>query len=1220
MLNKIYSYILILIFLTTTDIVSQYGSINIDEYIQDAEVFEENQLQHLPTLIPFGNLQAAIEKKEVDSKYYQTLNGKWKFKLENTPYTFPEDFYEVNFNDSNWNNISVPSVWQMQGFDHLIYRNVPMEFAPYEPPKVPKELNPTGCYRRNFDVGSDWSRRKTILHFDGVKSNAFIWLNGEYVGYDEGGMTTAEFDITDFIKEKDNQITVLVTRWSSGSYLEDQDMWRYSGIFRDIYLYSKPSVSISDLTVVTDFDTEYLNANLILKPAVNSSTNSEERKFKIRYSLLDGELKKIVEETSQTISDNKIEINRLIKSPHEWSDEKPYLYTLILELLDDNGKSLEIIKKKIGFRELEIKNGQACINGKAVYFRGVNRHEHHPDFSGAVTREIMLKDIFLMKQNNINAVRTSHYPNSPLWYELCDEYGIYVQDEVNAECHYKEYWFPGLEFYHAAFMDRFSGMIQRDKNHPCVVMWSTGNECGLAEIHYKMNDYARLNDGTRFMIHQSNTPDGEAPYVDIIGPRYPTIASLRNIGMQSHKPVVMGEYAHAMGNSLGHFDEHWNLIYSIPSLQGGFIWDWVEQGISANLKLTPDYSDNRIISAVMGNPALVDGLKGKALKLSGLDDWIEIYNDPIFDSLENDITIEFWIKPDKWFIENPIITRANQFGVTQRHSDSISFYINEYNNSITTSLPSNWENNWHFIKAEYNGKEMHLFIDDELKVSSSYNQKLRYVHYPVNIGRDYFLNTDQHLGWISNCAIDEIVISGIINGMKKQLLNLPLDEININEKFVYYGISSSSCDGLISADRTPQPELHQMKKSQAPIQFALSDDGSKIIFKNYYSFTDLNEIDFNWSLYSNGKKVKNGKLNVSCSPLNKVLLDNPVNPRNFKKDEENILEVTANYRNDSQCTAKGDEINFEQFILSTVLPTEKYKGLKTPLKMVETNEELKFTNETISYTVNKTNGELFITSRKSNSVINLNGPKLNIWRAPISNERVDWGKAESEDWYAAGLNILILDSSDVKFIKQPNQVTTKVKQYYRLPGNNDYIVNQFNYTISLNGIIKINHMVEFLGYFNMEWLPRVGMQFNLSKSCRSVEWYGRGPFETYPDRKTGAKIGWFNLSVDSFYVPYVTPEDYGNRTDVQMLNLITDKAKAFTITSGEQFNFSVTPYQNIERAVYPFQLKEGNELTLNIDYKITGVGDTPVPVLPKYRTYPINYNYSIILIPEVSDK
>ncbi|MHA2101201.1 MAG: glycoside hydrolase family 2 TIM barrel-domain containing protein, partial [Candidatus Kariarchaeaceae archaeon] len=726
---------------------AQYGQINIDDYIQNATVFEENQLPQLPILIPFENYLAALTRLEKESEYYQSLNGEWKFLFENTPYIFPVDFYGDNFDDSEWDEIKVPAVWQLQGHDHLMYRNVPMEFVPYDPPNVPKELNPSGCYRRTFDINKDWIGRKIILHFDGVKSNVFVWINGKYLGYDEGGMTPAEYDITDFVSEKNNQVTVLVTRWSSGSYLEDQDMWRYSGIYRDVYIYSKPSVSFSDLTVITDFDNLYTDSELILNTAVNSSSALSEQ-YKLKFTLLDSLKNEIVSETFM-IEKQRSTITKEIKQPHQWSDEKPYLYTLILELLNSNNESIEIIKKKIGFRELEIINGKACLNGKPIYIKGVNRHEHHPDFSGAITKEMMIKDILLMKQNNVNAVRTSHYPDSPLWYELCDEYGILVLDEVNAECHYREYWFPNLEFYHDAYMNRMIGMVQRDKNHPSIIIWSTGNECGLGEIHYRMQDYARTNDPTRFIMHQSNNPDGEAPYVDIIGPRYPTISRLRHIALTTDKPVVMGEYAHAMGNSLGQFDELWDLIFSMDKLQGGFVWDWVDQGLNKKLILTPDGSKYNIISAVMGNPTIIEGMKGKAIKLSGLDDWIEVYNHPVFDELTNDITIEFWIKPDKWFIENPIVTRSNQFGITQKHPDSLSFYVNSYQNSITTILPSDWNNKWHKVKAEYDGKQMKLFIDDELKVTKDYKNNLEYTRYPVNIGRDYSKNTDQHLGWIS---------------------------------------------------------------------------------------------------------------------------------------------------------------------------------------------------------------------------------------------------------------------------------------------------------------------------------------------------------------------------------------------------------------------------------------------------------------------------------------
>ncbi len=1203
--NKKYLVLLLIIF--TNGSFAQYGQINIDDYIQDARVFEENQLPLLPILIPFENYQSALIKDEIESEYYQSLNGEWKFKFEYTPYIFPKNFYEKNFDDTKWNEIKVPSVWQTEGYDHLMYRNIPMEFAPYDPPNVPKEINPTGCYRRIFDIKKEWNGRKIILHFDGVKSNAFVWINGKYLGYDEGGMTPAEFDITDFITDKNNQLTVLATRWSSGSYLEDQDMWRYSGIYRDVYIYSKPSVSISDLTIITDFDKEYKNANLILKIATNSSSSG---KYNLKCTLLDFEKNQIFSESAPIENLNATFIKD-IKLPNQWSDEKPYLYTLVIELLNPQNESVEIIKKKIGFRELELINGKACLNGKPVYFKGVNRHEHHPDFSGTITREMMIKDIFLMKQNNVNAVRTCHYPDSPLWYDLCDEYGILLQDEVNAECHYKEDWFPTLEFYHNAFMNRFIGMVQRDKNHPSVVMWSTGNECGLNEIHYKMQDYARANDPTRFIMHQANNPDGEAPYVDIIGPRYPTVSRLKHIALTTQKPVVMGEYAHAMGNSLGQFDELWDLIFSMDKLQGGFVWDWVDQGLNTKLILTPDISKYKITSAVIGNPSYIEGQKEKAIKFSGLDDWIEVYNHPVFDELTNNISIEFWIKPDKWFIENPIVTRSYQFGVTQKYPDSLSFYINNYWNHITTSLPSNWEGSWHKVKAEYDGKEMKLFIDDELKVSKDYDRNFRFTQHPVNVGRDISRNTDQHLGWISNCAIDELVISGNINNQNEVILNLPFNETIDGGNFVYYGASSFDCNGVIFHDRTPQPELFQMKKSQSPIKFELKDH--KIIITNRYSFTNLSEIDFNWFLYSDGKLVKNGSFKIDCAPLSSITIKSPVEEINSTKNEEYILELTANVREPKPWAAKGDEITFEQFILSTVSFFEKVSIKDGEVNFEETSDEFLVHTGKTDFSINKKTGELIIS--KDSEVIT-SGPELNVWRAPISNERVDWGRAESEAWYQTGLNRIILDSVDLQQNKEGGNFNFYLKQSYRLPENEDYIINQFTYTFYANGAVRINQKVDFIGYFHYEWLPRVGMKFKIPKSFENVSWYGRGPFENYPDRKTGAKIGLHKLSVDSFYVPYVQPENYGNRTDVRWLKLLDKNDKDYTIISEEPFNFSVTPFSDMERAVYPFQLKEDEMLTLNIDYKITGVGDTPVPTLPKYRTYPVSYDYSIYIIPD----
>ncbi len=647
---------------------------------------------------------------------------------------------------------------------------------------------------------------------------------------------------------------------------------------------------------------------LILK--LNKSTDEN---YKVKYTLLDKDKKTFSSKTFDILNKDTLSISNLINNPHQWSDEKPYLYTLVLELINPQGKVVEIDKKKIGFRKLKMINGLACLNGKPLVIRGVNRHEHNPDLGRTVTKEIMLKDIMLMKQNNINSVRCSHYPNSPLWLDLCDEYGIMLMDEVNAECHYTENNFSSRENYFKSYMDRFIGMMQRDKNHASVIIWSTGNECGLGKPHYMMNDYARANDPTRFVMHQSNVPDGEAPYVDIIGPRYPTPSTLMHIGLTSAKPVVMGEYEHAMGNSVGHFDEFWNMIYTLPKLQGGYIWDWVDQGLNEQLTLVKDKSKYNIQSAIMGRPEIIDGVSGKAIKLSGLDDWVEVYNDPIFDSLYDSLEIDFAIKADKWYPPNTIISRASQFGVRQPSADSLSFYINNYKNCVTVGVPDDWTTKWHNVKATFNGDELKLFIDGNLKGTHKYHWHLDYSHFPINIGRNEEEDAEQHLGWISNCAIDEVKIYKDLNE-KELILNLDFEDLSKKVNADFYGSSSFDCNGLIFSNRVPQPELYQVKKSQSPIRFELADEKSvKVKIKNYFNFTDLNEFNFNWYLYEHGKLKSNGTVDVNCKPLNDAIVSIPVNLN--IDDNEKILEIDADLKDKQSWAEAGYEIAFEQFVI-----------------------------------------------------------------------------------------------------------------------------------------------------------------------------------------------------------------------------------------------------------------------------------------------------------------
>jgi beta-galactosidase len=822
----------------------------------------------------------------------------------------------------------------------------------------------------------------------------------------------------------------------------------------------------------------------------------------------------------------------------------------------------------------------------------------------------MIEEIKLLKRFNFNAVRTSHYPNSPDWYDLCDEYGILLMDEVNAECHYTEYVFPSREDYFDAFMDRFIAMVQRDKNHPSVVVWSTGNECGLDKPHYAMAEYIKKYDPTRFLMHQSNWPDGEAPYVDIIGPRYPTPAGLRIIGQKSDKPVVMGEYAHAMGNSLGNYDEFWETIYEIPSLQGGFVWDWIDQGLFVKEKYVKDYSGNDIQCGIMGRPKLVEGKNDKAIALSGLDDWVEVYDDPVLDMKGNDLEIEVTLMPRRFYSENPFVTKAMQYGLIQLNADTIAFYINDYKNLLKAKAPSDWYNKWHNIKASYDGSSMKLYIDNKLAAEKSYNAAIRSKPYPVNIGRDAFKHTDQHLGWISNYVYDEVKISS----KGKSLLWLKFDEIiDGGEEYLTFGISPFCINGMITADRKPQPELWQAKKSMSPIRFYAIDAG-KGIFRavNKYGFTNLNEFDTEWILYRDNKVLNSGKLNLDVPPQKEKIFELPVGDVDSQSDY--VLELSCRLKESAFYAGKSFEVTFEQFILNEKpVEFDRYLSASSAGKVnyKEENEKIIVETGDNRFVFDKATGNIEI---ENNNAVVVTGLGFNIWRAPISNEKSFWGKAEAEDWYRMGLNEYSNhpEKINVEINEDGTAVTIEAVTYTRFSYSYDLIENHFKYTFFGNGKLLIDHNISPLGRFDVSWLPAMGLKFEVPNNFEQLTFYGRGPHENYGDRKTGQRLGIHELRVSEIEQPYLEPQEYGNFSDVRWFELKYG-SDAVKVTSVLPVGFSVVPYNNLDRAEYLYQLKKGDNYRVRIDYKPVSVGDTPNPVMPRYRIYPSEYRGRLLI-------
>ncbi|CAH0122089.1 Evolved beta-galactosidase subunit alpha [Paenibacillus sp. CECT 9249] len=530
----------------------------------------------------------AMDKK--DAIGYQNLDGEWKFLYLEAPELSPEGFYAPDYDASGWDRIAVPSCWQMKGYGKMSYTDLFYLF-PIHPPYVPTD-NPTGIYRRTFRL-DDWpAGDRIILKFDGVDSAFDVWVNGQHAGYSKGSRMPSEFDISGCAQADDNQITVRVYQWSDGTYLEDQDMWWFSGIFRSVELYRMPPVALEDCYIATDLDREYRDGELQVSLKLSNRTGAD-REVVVTCELLDASgavtsrFRRAVGIAAQ--SQGEVALTETVTAPHLWTAETPYLYQLLIALRDgedgaeERAAPIEIVPLRVGFRKVEIKDGNLTVNGKAIMLNGVNRHEHDPREGRTVTEESMLQDIMLMKRHNINAVRTAHYPNQDAFYDLCDRYGLYVIDEADLECHGFELtghtsWLADDQRWERSFVDRAERMVLRDRNHPSVIMWSLGNESGFGAGFVAMYRACKALDPTRPVHYEG---DRQAAVCDVYSTMYTRLEALKEIGRdeEGKKPHILCEYGHAMGNGPGGLKEYQEAFRQYKRLQGGFIWEWCDHGI-----------------------------------------------------------------------------------------------------------------------------------------------------------------------------------------------------------------------------------------------------------------------------------------------------------------------------------------------------------------------------------------------------------------------------------------------------------------------------------------------------------------------------------------------------------------------------------------------------------------------------------------------------------------
>ena len=570
------------------------------DYWNDPSINEENRLEDHADFFAFESLAKARTRHKASSERFLSIEGQWKFNWVCNADERPQDFYKVKFDDSKWDKMPVPGNWELNGFGNAVYKNAGFAFCndqEVNPPFIGTNRNHVGSYRRSFDIPKAWKDDKVFIHIGSATSCIYVYVNGKYVGYSEDAKVAAEFDITKYVEPgKSNLIAMQIFRWCDGSYGEDQDFWRLSGIARECYLYATPETRVKDIFITPDLTDGYTNGLLTINTTL-------EGKGKVEYSLCDASGKEVAKANANA----KAGADTLsLKAPQKWAAETPYLYTLYTTLKDKKGNILEVIPQRVGFRKVEITGGQLLVNGQPILIKGADRHEIDPDYGYCLSVDRMKKDIEVMKQLNMNAVRTCHYPDDPRWYDLCDELGIYMTSESNLETHgmgYGDETLAKREDFHLMHMQRQYHHMKTYKNHPAIIVWSLGNEAGYGQNFSDAYDWVKQYDPSRPCQYERALweRDGSGKS-DIMCPMYYGYENcIRYSESDDPRPLIQCEYAHAMGNSMGGFKEYWDLVRKYPKYQGGYIWDMIDQGLRGKSKVTGrqiwtyggDYGENR---------------------------------------------------------------------------------------------------------------------------------------------------------------------------------------------------------------------------------------------------------------------------------------------------------------------------------------------------------------------------------------------------------------------------------------------------------------------------------------------------------------------------------------------------------------------------------------------------------------------------------------------------
>ena len=1078
-----------------------------------------------------------------ETPWRHSLNGDWKFKWSDTPSNRPKNFYQADFDTSAWEEIKVPLNWQMAGFGIPIYNNATFPFnskAPY----IDQSFNPVGSYKHSFTVPKEWDGRQTLIHFAGVDSAFTLWINGKEVGYSEGSRTPAEFDITNFLTTGENDLAVEVIRFSSGAWLEDQDFYRLSGIFRDVELISQAKEQrLQDFTLRTPLGENYENTSLELDFDVDNSAGG-----KIIIELSDTQ-NTLIHRLEAPVKNGKASFKQYITAPKLWSAESPDLYKLLISHVDKDGQLIEVVPWKFGFRSTEMINNRLYVNGKPIVIAGVNRHEHSPVGGHYVTREEMIQDIISMKRLNFNAVRTCHYPTTPEFYALCDEYGLYVNDEANIESHGNQK-IPNMPLFDASHHDRMQRMVERDKNFTSIIAWSLGNESGKAGAHNDNYTWTKAND-SRPVAYQRH---GSNEFTDYNSAFYRSPESvLAHLRKKNEKALIQSEYAHAMGNSTGNMKEYWDIHWQDNLAQGGFAWDWMDQGLQLPIPqrswiTTADTdADFLLVEGEQMNP---EGLRG--ILYFPLDHAPELSSKW---TLQMDLRSATKCPDDLAFF--PLFSKGSGTGSVFMERNQIVFQsFFKDRNKLTFSLPENFfDGKHHQITVTQHGKAIEVFCDGTSLGKKPLEHQLRasssaYLSFGPAAGTP--LVREQNVAYAPTMQSVKL-INGIFTpnqvSAQESLVNIDFRKAptvmatkEAKGSFFAYGgyfenrrghrnPGNFCMNGVVDSLGKFHPGAYAFKYVQQAFRTTAVDLATKkfkVRNRNFFKALD-SDVIASWTITEDGHKIESGtldSLNVVAQAEQEFIL-----PTKFTQVPGKEYRVQFRYTqaNKNSWADAGHLIAWDQFQLAYENKAPEFGG--DALVKTTENNKLKISGKNFELSFDQEAGAL--NSYQINDKELLDGPFMpDFWRAATDNDRGArlnvkdrWRKVQSLTKPEISHQVISENHHRVLVHASLEEVDAKIAITYDIHGDGQV-------KIDINLVEIADYKIKGRRGPEDETLLRFGLRAPVKANLTQLDWYGHGPYETYIDRNYEL-IGRYSNNVDGLFTDYSKPQENGNLSGVR---------------------------------------------------------------------------------------